>query len=407
METATATPKKKIRFDTSDDNKVPTPIAAAKDILQANCASLLPELAKLLSPLGRQHLLDLQKLCTKSAQLEKFRNDESFIPRSARVKFALTASTAAEANDGYLRLQEETKLLVTDFQQSLKTKIVALTQIESNLLLSHIQETFASTIHVVVQSFLICSNLVPADLHKVVNTLLANHSADILPHLQIDLESFRTIYRRVHTLAFIPGPFNLNRHLPADGILRDNAVAQAPAILPPTFLLIASDILPALLNIFVVPWQTYLNTQRQVTVDTALRALRVDHLELPATDAAARLVEAEPAADPPQLKAIIASQVRERTSKLQKELTTLRNQLSQLTSKNVKRGLPISASKKKKSIVPEAEEVVSATSTASKKKQGNKSPSKTVSKHSKTKSKLKQNGKKTQSPRKSKAPGRR
>jgi len=65
------------------------------------------------------------------------------------------------------------------------------------------------------------------------------------------------------------------------------------------------------------------------------------------------LIDAEPSADPPQLRAIVDSQVQQKTKSLQRELDTLKSQLRLLTPKNNTRGPRTSgASQKKKKAAP-------------------------------------------------------
>jgi hypothetical protein len=99
---------------------------------------------------------------------------------------------------------------------------------------------------------------------------------------------------------------------------------------------------------FVSPWSTYLTTAQRNEISTQLRSLEVESLEAPATDAASLLLDSEPSADPPQLRAIIDAQVSSKTASLQKDLANLRSKLDSL-SKNAKRGQSTGASNKKKS----------------------------------------------------------
>ena len=127
MDSATTKQNKRLRFDSSvrspEDQSTATPLASAKQTLEAHCASLQPQIAHLLSRLGKQHLTLLHQIWTRTRQAKKLEDDEQFIPRSARVKFALTTSKLAETDAEYIRLRDNTTVLVENFQNYLLCQI--------------------------------------------------------------------------------------------------------------------------------------------------------------------------------------------------------------------------------------------------------------------------------------------
>ena len=137
METATQPQSKRVRIDSSalsPEDAIATPMAAARSTLQNHCESLQPEIATLLSTLGKDHLLLMQKILHKTTQIKKLLDDDDLIPRSARIKFTLSTSKLAEADPGYTGLKDETDTLVLDFQKALKTKIIKVAELEVKLL---------------------------------------------------------------------------------------------------------------------------------------------------------------------------------------------------------------------------------------------------------------------------------
>ena len=149
MNDATTDRNKRLRFDTSvrsPDDEAVTPLAAAKKTLATHCASLQPQIASLLLRLGQQHLSYLHRIWSKQQQISKLENDEQFIPRSARVQFVLTSSKLAEKDEEYLRLRDDTAILVLNFQKELKRKIVSTSKLESRLTKVKLRSDFVSAI---------------------------------------------------------------------------------------------------------------------------------------------------------------------------------------------------------------------------------------------------------------------
>jgi hypothetical protein len=344
METATQPQAKRTRFDgsvSSPDDMIATPMAAARSTLQAHCASLQPEIGTLLSTLGKEHLLLIQKELHKSAQATKMTVDTTLIPRSARVKFELTTSKLTEADEGYIRLKEETQCIVDNFQNALKSKILELTHLEARLLRKTIVANLATNLFVTTKALLIADHLTTIDPHRIVNTILEQYSTPLLDLFDITAEDFRTLYRHSHALTLLPPV------IPAT-LAPIGTIGEA-AISSPVFQSVIK-IYRVIDNIFLAPWTSYKDTQKRIDVTAALKALRVEHLEPAATDAAAMMIDNEPAAEPPQLRAVIDKQVDQRTKVLQKELSVLRAQVAKLSAavKPTMRGPSPGASLKKK-----------------------------------------------------------
>jgi hypothetical protein len=340
METATQPQAKRTRFDSSvlsPDDTIATPMAAARSTLLAHCASLQPEIATLLSTLGKEHLSLMQKELHKCTQVRKMSADVPLIPRSARIKFVLTASKLAEADEGYIRLKEETEIIVSTFQADLKQKIIDLAKLEASLVRKHIIQSLTTHFFVVSKALLICDNLT-TDPHRIVNTIFEQYSLPLRASFDMTAENFRNLYRHVHSLTDLPPP--IPAVLPTIG-------HNEPAVPSPVYQSVVK-IYRVIDNIFIAPWTSYLDAQKRLDVTAALKTLRVEHLEPAATDTAAMLIDAEPAADPPHLRDLIDKQVDKRTSSLQKEVAALRSLITSSNAKNSTRGQSPGASIKKK-----------------------------------------------------------
>lgn len=344
MEAATLPQPKRTRFDSSvrsPDDSPTTPMAAAKETLRNHCASLQPEIATLLSNLGKEHLLLLQKIALKTSQLQKLVDDDTLIPRSARIKFALTTSKLAEANEGYIRLKEETEQIVITFQSDLKKKIISLAELEVKLLQAQIREDLAKTLLVATKALLIC-DVLPTDPHQIVNTILEEYHEPLLAPFDISTADFRTLYRQTHELTVLPTPIPV--------VLQDRNNREEP--IPTPVYRSFVKIYKVIDNILLAPWSRYQATKKSLQISIALKNLRVAHLEPAATEAAAMLIDNEQAADPPQLRSIVDAQVAKKTASLEKQVSSLRSQVQNLqnkkpAAKNVTRGQKGASLKKK------------------------------------------------------------
>jgi hypothetical protein len=336
METATAQPpQKRARFDLTNETAAKvTPLSSAKASLEHSCASLQPDLTSLFSTLGQKHLLNFHKLKNKQTQVKKLSDDVELIPRSARVNFALTCSKEVEKDNGYISLRDETRTLVTDFQKALKAKIIAVTKLEIQNTFGVLRTSFAAALLTCTKALLICDGST-TDPHVIVSTLLGLHSTSLLLHLETSLDDFKQLYATQHSLEALPAAIALPPG--DDGTVPMNDTTRT-----------VSKFKRILLDTFVAPWSTYLATAQRNEISTQLKSLEVESLVPPATDAASLLLDSEPSADPPQLRAIIDAQVSSKTATLQKDLANLRSKLESF-SKNDKRGQTPGASNKKKS----------------------------------------------------------
>ena len=98
-------------------------------------------------------------------------------------------------------------------------------------------------------------------------------------------------------------------------------------------------------SLFVDAWQTYLSQARQNQANLELRKLERAFFTQAATETTQMELDGELAADRPHLQALIKKQTQEETKALQRELQSLRSQVSSL--KNLTRGRSEGASNKK------------------------------------------------------------
>jgi hypothetical protein len=342
-----ASPAKRTRFDATaltPADKAVTPMASARQSLHSHCASLQPEIATILSKLGIERLQVLHKLSHKSSQAKKIEEDTSFIPRSARVNFALSASKPVEQDVEYTRLVDETQVLISDFQTTLKTKILAVAKLEVSTLKKQLCSDFAIGLRLAVQACLICErSTLQLEVDLVVATLLKEYHQQLLAHLDMEPHEFVSLYKRQHTITNWPTPVTL--------VLPPNANLQHNVALPSQATLTAfAKVHRTLETIFLTPWAVYNDVLNRNAISLQIKELGDKHFATVTTEVTAMLVDSEGAVEPQLLKDFIRLQISTSTRALQSELKTLRSQVS-TTQKTTQRGSQRASLKNKKGAV--------------------------------------------------------
>jgi hypothetical protein len=391
MESSTGTtPNKRTRFDpsASDGTSITgksskSPMAAATSHVQAHVASLQPPIATILSRLAKQYLLLLSKLYHKTKQLETLKDDLSFVPRSARINFELSASKKAKLDAEFPALRDKCTQIIDETTTSLKNQIVLVTDLEIKILRNDVRELFANSLQVITKAFLIADGHSETILpERMVNTLLDRYHETLLPqYLLCSLAQFRKIYSDLHNLASLPDPYPTSQPAAAaedtapsqslflsvaeQNAIRNSARAPAPRTTEDT---VASTLKRTLESIFITSWKLYLRQSETNSIDLALNKLSIEHFDSKATEAAVMEIDMEPPATRQHLDGLIRASVSKQTKKLQAEIQSLKAGLAKQTApKNAGRGsASASASLKKKSpgTAPKADAPADASSNA-------------------------------------------
>ena len=87
-----------------EDEKPKSPMATAKDLIQASVESLQPEAATILNRLGGEYLVCQPRHYAKTLQIDKFENNEEYIPKSVRIKFELSSSKIVKQGEEFASL---------------------------------------------------------------------------------------------------------------------------------------------------------------------------------------------------------------------------------------------------------------------------------------------------------------
>ena len=374
---------KRVRVDPTPTNTAvnQAPLKSAQLHIQESVSSLPPTTASILLRLAKHHLQLRAKLHHKLEQLKKMQDDDTFIPRSARVTFTLAGSKPAEQTPEFQTLRDNTSSLVENFQKDLKKQIIAATKIEKKVLLSQLRTDLATSLRVATRALLLTLDA-DADEDRIVSNILDNFSTTFLAFLDITKDDFAALYKTTHTIDVFPNPYvaQVHRHNPPNtqdtnlsqqttqtvdtvdhsdslfvGEIREAAASRANrrgtnvTVGPTPFYGQIKSIKRSLESLFVTTWSIYQDQAKRNATTIALRQLAADHFDTKATEDAAMEIDTEPPANRTLLSELIQQEVSKRTNKLNSEIGRLK---SQLKEKNVSRGRSTGAKPKKSSASP-------------------------------------------------------
>ena len=342
-------PSKQPQFDNGnppDTETMTAPLALAKRSLKRHSASLPSEAAALLLRLGTKILSQRLRLHQRRAQATKLDDDPALIPRSAQIKFALNPSKASAQAPEFLTLQRETEQLITDIQLQLKSKVISMIRLDLQTSQALFLDDFVSALRLATHALaLLDPALNPAQLDQICTTLLAQHSELLLRHLETPVNDIQQRYCRVHSIPVLPNPYpepvtpnHLHDRLPIQAHDQEDPVlgfAYLPADPPrqrvrqrpqPTPQCLAiSSLARRLAQLFVDPWDLYLDADKKLSINRQILQMAVAHFDTAATANAAMLVDAEAPADCRLLQDLIKEAVSKSTKALQHNIKTLRN----------------------------------------------------------------------------------
>jgi len=360
-------PQKRTRIDPtalvpSGEDKQ-SPLANALRFIDTHVASLLPGLATIFGKLGHQHLLLLTQRIQRQEMIDKLTHDDTFLPRSARIKFDLSMPKAVKEDPEYLTLKGATEELVTNFQQQLKGQIK-----EGNkLALKHvnvaIDNNLAYSLFHMASAHLTAAPDTPTDLntqsHKLVNTLLDVHHEEILKYSSTtDLDAFRTLYKKHLGIASLPTPdqntitdltdsptrrnstsnagdFSIGLAITTgDGRVNENTTRDPASRKARLQLMEFKRLVESLL---LVPFDVYNKERFAIQQALNLKKLETEIFTTKSTEDATMEIDQEGTATPQLIKELIEKRVAAKTSNLTKEINKMQRTIAKLsTGKNTK-----------------------------------------------------------------------
>ena len=310
---------------TNEDTSLPKKLAEAHIIQTA--ASLHPQIAPIVTRLGKLHLLLLCKRDQKQKAVQRLIDDDNAIPRSARFQFTLSAPKRTEASLEYTTLQEKAKAIVTQCGIDLKKVIIQAAKLEIATMDSEIKTDLALCIRLITQAFLIVNNDATNCDNKV-HQLASLHIASLSKNASMDINEFCDVYKKTHTLESFPV------RVPRETIEIDHSDSMfANQIARPTQ---AADntnnnldsIKQTIESVLITAWSKYTEQQQKNKIALELKKLSASFFTEQATEQSIIEVDQEPAADKVELKALIRQETKAETKLLEKKIDDLTKQIT-------------------------------------------------------------------------------
>ena len=299
------------------NGKTTPPLRAAEEIIMCHTASLQAGIATLLRAMGKEFINLAHRTYSKARNIERMKEDKSYIPISARLTFKLQATKEVEQLQGYRELQEQVNDDMSKVQKRLKEHIIACAQLEHDHLRAQLVKHVLLAIRDTVILFSAAHELDPKLNSLIGCTLISQYSKDILiTDLKETPESLLAKYKAEHNIT-------------------DNGES-----LPGSASLILPQLARVLHFVFYQSWTSYMFAHRQAAIALDLKKKAKQAMTRKTTEDTAMLVDGELPADREQLQQLVEKMANEIIDKREKEKAK--------TAGNEKRGKQPSASQKKK-----------------------------------------------------------
>jgi hypothetical protein len=350
---------KRLRFDsTASDTsgkkaERKSPKLHSEAFVQNHVASLQPQIATILAKLGVQHLDLLHRAFNKKKQLDRMADDDTFIPRSARLEFTFHMSKKAEQSPEFIALKQETDDHLISFRKILRDQVLKATKIELDTLIDTIQEDFARSIRVIAEAFLICDNKNDATSpHEVLSFMLQsdNDAARLLKYINVaSSDEFYEVYKSVHSLPSFPiRSAALQQSQSTNATDNNNSSIffqtqsqqsqQQVTQQHDPYLGQTDKIKRAIEAVFVESFDAYVLQCQKNEIDLSLKKLTVSHFTEESTHSTQMELDQEPAVNRNQLKDLIRKESISQNKTLHSELNKLQAQLRGLDRSKERRG---------------------------------------------------------------------
>ena len=348
LDTATAENTRNVRART-DPNVAPTstnnsasmtPKSTAQAFVSEHVESLNHHIATILKKVGFDHINLTHKLLTKINQKSKMDLDPSLVPRSARLDFTLKASKKVEELPDYIQLKEETEIYILETKGNLKTRILAVTEMEINFLRQEILEHFIKGLFLVTKAIKIGEGEPDADIHTSISDLISTNHETILPYFKTDLNTFCTMYKDLLNVPAFPigeASATTNEEIVIHSQFFNRPASrqnQAPTPVTPTT--DTGHIKRTIDCLFITSIERYEAQVKKNAIILNLKKLDINHLTESATAEVEMAVGNEPSVSPENLKELIAKESKIANANLLKEIASLKSQISRFNSKKDK-----------------------------------------------------------------------
>jgi hypothetical protein len=326
----------------SDDPSLPKTLAERH--INITAASLHPQIAPIVTRLGKEHLILLCKRDQKRKAVQRLIDDDDVIPRSARFQFHLSAPKRTEALLEYTQLQEKAKAIITQCGLDLKKLIIQAAKLEITTMDGEIKTHLVRSIRLITQAFLIVNND-NTNCDNKVHQLASRYVEALSFNAKMDINEFCDVYKRAHSLDTFP--IRIQREAAdidhSDSIILSQ-IAQANLAPNSSNHNDLETIKNAIESVLVTAWSKYTEQQQKNKVSLELKKLSATFFTEQVTEQTVLEVDQEPAADKIELKALIRQETKAETKSLEQKIDDLMKQIHALTNeKNSPQGGPTGA----------------------------------------------------------------
>ena len=203
---------KRVRFDVNQPatpkqpkDKKESPKSLALSSILRFSETLQSDLGTIFNNLGKEWIDIIAKYRTKTDQIIKMKEDDDFIPRSARInEFNFYVTKAVEEDADFTVIKEDTAAITLRYRKDLKTQVLRTMIIEIKILEARARKHFLHAVTTVTKATLIATQVNAACLHRIINTIFEFNDERILDETGIAYEDFCEAYKTEHALTVFP-----------------------------------------------------------------------------------------------------------------------------------------------------------------------------------------------------------
>jgi hypothetical protein len=307
-----------------------SPLEKAKFCAHVALASLPATIKSLVQGFHNEFLALKTELLRLSKTRERL-SQADYVPVSARIKFALTASPRVmeHADAQFQELAERTASHLVFYQTEVKAELLKLNDIEQNLARDALNQTFCKAVGAIGIAIAINHPDVAAAHSKDLIALVFEHHYEVLL-MHTTIATPQEFFDTLKTATLDPAPAHTFPSL--------NDI-QTERVLP------AATVLKDLLNaLFVRSWDNYLAAKEDQARQLTLKEF-VDLTLKEQSTAPVAMDFDQVTTNSPELAAFITDQVTKSTAKLRSQVSHLQKATTPRTSKNKPRGAPPSSAR--------------------------------------------------------------
>jgi hypothetical protein len=353
-------PRKRVRLATE-----PTPILR-KSNYKPNTTSygadptLPPAISNLAKYYSTNYMKNAKQIHAKLLVLKKF-DDDTYIPKSARLNFNLGVSEKVSKSEQFTNLVTTATTNKAAYESSQKTIIKQAAELEVNALVTNNKTLFCEALFKLTSLFYLKHLKSPDFEDKKVHELtthVVKHNTCIIQYVfqKNDTKAFFDYYRSIYKEALstdmiedeiiaddndddavysqIDIDAEISQHYNRNASstvsvstteTNDNRIVKRTNNFPTNLI---QQISTLIMRIFVHDWETYKNDYDEKIINAQMEKFATTTMAHKATDRAAAIVAAEPPATPQQLSELIDKAVNTKVTSLVREINSLKQQLS-------------------------------------------------------------------------------